>query len=82
MKFTKLLKFTRITQQTDDWEYDILCHASYVTLAAIDEYFKQCNDHFADFCNKTTPKSPLGLMNSTETTFEEYQRFQATLFPK
>jgi len=59
-----------------------LYHALYVTLAAVDVYFKQRNDRVASFCNKTTSKTQLWLMNSTETTFEEYQAFHTTLFPK
>lgn len=81
IKFTRLLKFRRVTEQTEDWAY-ILYHASYVTLAAVDVYFKQRKGNSESSRNKTTPKTQLCLMNSTETTFEECQAFQTTLFPK
>lgn len=69
--FTRLLKFRGITKQTEDWAHDLVYHALYVTLAALDVYFKQCNDHSWE--KKAVSKPQRQLMNNPGTTFEEYR---------
>lgn len=81
MKFIWLSKFRRIAEQSEDWAYDILYHASHMSHLLLQMYISS-NDHFAFFCNKTITKDQVWLTNTTETTFQEYQAFQTTLLPK